>query len=613
MLALMALGASAEVSSINYSYANDKVAAFGLNTKQTYDVAMLINNPALEGKEVTKIYAYVTAPEGLEDCSVWLTTSLTLESGKNVPNITQVSVTPTDAMYAGYNVGILEATLAEPYTYDGADLYVGYSLTVKALSLDQQKQPLLVCAASNTNGFFLHGSTTPKKWYEYNERTGGIAVMGVQFTGDFPASALAINNLQDASAGANVPYTLRVPVTNFGGNAVKSIDYTYTVDGKTYSNSMSFSTPIVANPASETTFDITCEPLSSLGQYDLTLTIDKVNGVTNESNLASATCKVTVLPFIIESKPLVEEYTGMWCGWCPRGFTGMEMLSEIYGDEVVLICYHAGDRSSRDDLCVTTAMNYPYPDGYPSASINRTSVIDPYYGSSSTNFGINDDVYAATQKIPTAGIRVSNISFDGDYMKVKTEATFTSDNDNADYRIGYVLTANDLSDPSWGQANYFNGQSGYAGTALQEWTTLGGVVYGLVYNDVAVNCQGMSGIARSLPTTIESGEVYPFEFTLQCQNIKNVYNEIIPMDLNKAVINVFIINNKTHGIVNANKLNIGEYLAGVKNVVDSNAEVVTTEYYDLSGRRINNPQNGIFIKADKLSDGNIRTSKVVVK
>ena len=44
--------------------------------------------------------------------------------------------------------------------------------------------------------------------------------------------------------------------------------------------------------------------------------------------------------------------------------------------------------------------------------------------------------------------------------------------------------------------------------------------------------------------------------------------------------------------------------------LDSDAVEVSAEYYNLSGIRVANPDNGIFLKVSKLSDGTLRTSKI---
>lgn len=47
------------------------------------------------------------------------------------------------------------------------------------------------------------------------------------------------------------------------------------------------------------------------------------------------------------------------------------------------------------------------------------------------------------------------------------------------------------------------------------------------------------------------------------------------------------------------------------NVVENNAEEVSTEYFDLSGRRVNAPQSGLVIKKSVLSDGTAKSEKVI--
>lgn len=47
--------------------------------------------------------------------------------------------------------------------------------------------------------------------------------------------------------------------------------------------------------------------------------------------------------------------------------------------------------------------------------------------------------------------------------------------------------------------------------------------------------------------------------------------------------------------------------------INSESQVVEEKWFDLSGRRVNNPENGIYIKHVKYQDGTVRTFKTVVK
>ena len=70
--------------------------------------------------------------------------------------------------------------------------------------------------------------------------------------------------------------------------------------------------------------------------------------------------------------PVVEEFTGTWCGWCTIGYEGMESAKATFGDNAVLIAVHVGDVMDNSDY-------YSVADrvsGYPSSFINRS--IDAY-------------------------------------------------------------------------------------------------------------------------------------------------------------------------------------------------------------------------------------------
>lgn len=58
-------------------------------------------------------------------------------------------------------------------------------------------------------------------------------------------------------------------------------------------------------------------------------------------------------------------------------------------------------------------------------------------------------------------------------------------------------------------------------------------------------------------------------------------------------------------------LRIKKTTTGINKVEGNDADVVSTEYFDLSGRRISNAQKGINVKVMKFSDGTTKTVKVI--
>lgn len=53
-------------------------------------------------------------------------------------------------------------------------------------------------------------------------------------------------------------------------------------------------------------------------------------------------------------------------------------------------------------------------------------------------------------------------------------------------------------------------------------------------------------------------------------------------------------------------------VSGVKAVVDNRGEVVGSQYYDLIGRPVNNPSEGVYVRIDTFSDGSTKTVKTFV-
>lgn len=192
---------------------------------------------------------------------------------------------------------------------------------------------------------------------------------------------------------------------------------------------------------------------------------------------------------------VVEEFTGTDCGYCPRGWIGMERLRQDGGDAFIGIAVH--QYSSKDPMYVAD-----YPDlglySAPSCLVNGTEAMDPYYGTSSPEqcYGIWHDFEEWLDTPPVVDVTVQ-----AHYNADETEVTATAQlerlnpNDGADYTIHYVLTADSLAGnvSSWYQHNYYYSETAAAwnaeGDALADFCAGGryGQAYVLLtYNDVAI-------------------------------------------------------------------------------------------------------------------------------
>lgn len=596
---MAAFGAFAETGTVDFTYAQTDFTTYGKGKKEMVDVAICIDDPALQGMKLTALKAYISTTEGISETSLWGSSNLTVEKNLNVPDLFSYDVTPGTEIVGEYNFGVLEVELDEPYVLTDKPLYVGYTISVDENTTDEQKKPIVIAGGTNPNGFFLHMQKSVLKWLDYSSKANGVAYIVASIEGDFPGYSLGFKSYKPIYANDSENFQALFNVSNIGVNTVENLKYTYSVDGgETIEGTLNLLDPITPSLSLTVPVSLSFNSVTGLGPHSMTVEITEVNGQPNEAGNSVLDCLVNVIPFTPVKRPLVEEYTGLWCGYCPRGFLAMEMIAENYGNDEVSVCYHNGDPMAVTD-------SYPMNiDGFPSSTIDRKSIIDPYYGSYDTEeFGISLNLEEAMDEIAIAQVHVSS-SLEGEEVNVESQVTFIQDIANANYEVGYVLIANGLTDPSWGQHNYYAGAtSDYAGTPLEVLTTWDAIQYGLVFNDVAIDTSADKGVEGSLPASIVTNETYTGSYSF------DISDNSLVQDVNNLVIAAYVIDKNTGRIVNANKCAINS--SGVK-AIETTKVAVSSEYFDLTGRKVINPANGLFIKVDKYSDGSRKASKILL-
>lgn len=598
MAAFTSIGAMATTATMDYTYAEGALSGYGKGKAETIDVAICINDPSLAGMKVTGIKAYVNTLVGLSKTSVWGSKELQVANKLNVPDLFSYDVAPVAATVGDYDMGVLDLKLEEPYVLTAEPLYLGYTMTVDAVENDAQRNPIVISEGYNADGFYLHMSKSVLKWMAYSENAGGVAYIVATIEGDFPDNSLGFKGYDTIYAEEDKGFSALFSVSNIGANAIESVKYVYSVDGgaKKEGNAQLVDA-VEPSLTFSSSLSLPFDGISGIGPHDLNVEITEVNGQPNVSSAAAVSCVVNVIPFMPVHRPLVEEYTGLWCGWCPRGYLAMEWIAEDFGEEEVSICYHNGDPM---EVTAVYPMNIG---GFPSASIDRLSVIDPYYGSyNDREFGIASDLENAMDKIAIASVDVT-ASLEGNTVNLESTVKFIQDIEGANYQIGYVLVCNGLKSPEWYQSNYFAGSTDYDGTPLEVLQSWGKKQGGLVFNDVAVDVSGMSGVAGSLPSSIVTGNNYTHSYSFDITDNPLVQNT------GNLVATVFVIDKSTGKIVNANKASVGT--SGVMEIA-SDRQPVSREFFDLTGRRVANPGKGIYILKERYSDGTSRSGKVLM-
>ncbi|MCH5224212.1 MAG: hypothetical protein J1E82_09245, partial [Muribaculaceae bacterium] len=319
LLSIAAISATAfaEVQSLDFTYASGTPTIYGKGKKEIVDVAMCINDASFAGKKLTGFKAYISTTEGISDASLWLSNELTLENKLNAPDIASFSVTPSVATLEGNEYGLLEVELADPYEFTGEPVYLGYTINVTEASTPEQKKPMVLASNINENGLYVHMNKSILKWTNYAENAGGVAYIVASIEGDYQPYSADLLSYSQIYAMPDEPFEVELFVSNKGLNAIESLSYVYSYDGENQQYEGSVNLPAPLEPSLSASYPVTVElnPLSTTGRHDLNITITEVNGQPNMGTNPVMTCAVNVIPFIPVHRPLVEEFTGTWCGW----------------------------------------------------------------------------------------------------------------------------------------------------------------------------------------------------------------------------------------------------------------------------------------------------------
>ncbi len=272
-------------------------------------------------------------------------------------------------------------------------------------------------------------------------------------------------------------------------------------------------------------------------------------------------CKTIPLLFNPKRKIVVEEGTGMWCTYCPKGIVAMEELAKRYPDSFIGVTVHYDDALEVDDY--RKALDFP---GFPSARINRKYLSPDIMKEVLVNGrkqytmlegGIESLYLDALDDQTIADISLYSEVADG-RIKATVTTRFAINDDDAKYQIAIVMIENDVTGEGFYQAN------GYADKpeAMGGYENLPDYILDFVFQEVARDIfDDFNGIPGSIPTNIIAGNENVFEFSVEVpENVDSI---------DKTKIIAMLINQETGEIVNAEIADAAS--AGVNDVIADGA------------------------------------------
>ncbi len=332
-----------------------------------------------------------------------------------------------------------------------------------------------------------------------------------------------------------------VTVENHGAEPLTSLVYTWTSGANSYSDTVSnLNVPLLATTDLTHTiyFDVN-EP----GEFPVNISVSSPNGLDDEApddNFGGR--MIYGLSEVLPKKVVVEEGTGTWCGWCPRGFVTLEQMAVDYPETALLISVHNYDPmtdAEYDAGLVSTIA------GFPSGHVDRKEIaIDPL------------DFVAAVQNLDDRLIPVKvdvETTYDEATRTVQIKGIGQSSIatlDNA-FRFNCALVEDGVTGTSnsvnqlldYDQTNYYaGGAQGPMGgfENLPDPVPADQIIYNFVARGIL---GGFFGAENSVPNELTAGEDFEFTFTYQVPATFNV-------EKMKAI--VFISDEETGEILNGN-------------------------------------------------------------
>lgn len=582
-----------------YSYTR-----WGSNQIENYDVAVRIDDPRFIGLSIEGVTFHVVETEGVGDFKIWGSKALILDNKVNAPDLFSAAVAAGN--------GTISYTFETPCEIGEDGLYLGYSFSVTKNGEETQKKPVAVIkdeAGEFGHNFYLHTSKTYGKWIDNGEKSNflipfELILSGVK--GENVTVALAPNFY--GAVGNETP--VRATLTNLGYAEVRTATIHYEAAGRSGDIEVECSDLPAKQfmTSSEVSFNLPATDAISDGA--LRISVAAVNGKTNASASQQAEAQLEIFSRLPQRIPLLEEYTGTGCGWCPRGAVGMEKMAEIYGNRFVGVAYHCSDYMS-----IFKEEDYPSPaPAQPVAWIDRVRETDPYLGDiplATPAFGIDRVWEEYAQRFTPADISLTCDWTDESHtaIEAKVRANFVKSYDNADFRMVYILVEDGLTgtDAKWDQGNYYSGETGKWPEDLQFLVDSPKSISGFVYNDVAILSTDPKGTEGSLPSRIEADNSYEHAVNLSLSEAVNLFGINLVQDPERISVIAAIIDSRTGDIVNCTKGKPG--VAGVSTVMDNDPE---TEYYNLQGIKIPAPEKGrVSIMVTTSADGSRKIRKVM--
>ena len=463
-------------------------------------------------------------------------------------------ISPSIAVPAtGVNVVQFDAMAPDANYLDGFKVYISTS-PITASSLPTTAV-LTVPAAANTYTSYSASLASFAGQNIYVAIQNYSNDMYLLFVDNFKVRTVVNNDAILSSASLNrysavsTNNNLVLDVKNDGANAITALTVNWN-DGTDHIQTITGLN--IAPGASANVTHPTAVSYATVVEKNINVTITAVNGAVDATNVTAAK-KINTVSQIVEKTVVIEEGTGTWCVWCPRGAVAMEYMYDTYPTRFIGVAVHNGD-----PMTVTEYDNGADLSGFPGCNVDRALKDE------SVSKTLFEGYYNTRKDITIPAAIAATATWNGANVSVAVTSTFKTVFANANYRLGVIMIEDKVTGTgaAYNQANaYAGGTNGVMGgfESLPNPVPAAQMVYDHVGRALL---GGYDGQAASVPASITNNQAvnYTFNYTVPATSKRYLMSAI-----------AVLIDNTTGEIINATKVALTA--AGVEEVATIGMEV----------------------------------------
>ena len=629
-------------------YGNDSLAKWGgayytwlregFEGQNVYDLSVLVDD-TYAGATIDSVSVIFYNPAKLKKVIVWASNRKVVDGHYTAPPTdptaadvyVEVPIEDIKGVSGGY-VSYTDIKLPNTLKVGEYGAYVGYYIDGQSGDM-----PIIFGSNINNGGHYALGyvNAGAPEWCNLAGFFGNLTIATHMDITGLPDNNLEVGYFDETVTTPGVETDLATLVYNATPFPVTSVSYVISEDGVAQSEQ----TIKVDTLSSGLGYIYIPYTPKEYGEKSVTVTVTKVNGKENLNKYKTSSPGNVVVPKKAMSRTsLVEEITGTWCGYCPRGIVGLRNLKRDLGDKVITVAAHfpgsISDPNSYPDpmYCAEyDSLAIMLEEAYPNSVVNRALDMDPYAGLHQNidqtvptyKYGATEVVQLVDQVIPSEATFTLKADWEDKTTenKILVEATTTLGLTRmaANYAIGFVLLEDGMTGTTedWMQSNYYAQEFiawyyqnygkyypsiYYSDTDMQEFRT-GSAAMNLTYDHVAVAAWNPTwGYDGSVDALIFEDEPMTYKKTLDISA-----NKLI-QDKGKLSLVAILINRNNHMVVNAAQCALVG-TSGIESVNTAAANSKVAYNVSLNGTRLQAPVKGINIQ--KMTDGTVK--KVVVK